>query len=97
LSFSAGNATLTTAVDGVGVCGQADPQWGQSPVAFVVLRAGTTINVQELANYAAQKLARYKRPRAIYFTEQLPRTSSGKLIRRELPHLLQTIHNTGAL
>jgi O-succinylbenzoic acid--CoA ligase len=85
------------AVEGVGVCGQADPQWGQSPVAFVVLKAGSTVSAQELANYAAQKLARYKQPKAIYFAGQLPRTSSGKLIRRELPTLLQTLHNTGAL
>ncbi len=85
------------AVEGVGVCGQADPQWGQAPVAFVVLKAGSAVSAQELVGYAAQKLAHYKQPRAIYFIEQLPRTSSGKLIRRELPRLLQTLHNTGAL
>ena len=81
-------------VEGVGVCGQADPQWGQSPVAFVVRKAGSVISAQELAKYAAQKLARYKQPKAIYFTEQLPRTSSGKLIRRELPRLLQIQRDT---
>ena len=85
------------AVEEVGVCGQADSQWGQTPVAFVVLKAGSAASAQELVGYTAQKLARYKRPRVIYFTGQLPRTSSGKLIRRELPRLLQTFHNTGAL
>ena len=73
------------AVEEVGVCGQADPQWGQVPVAFVVLKAGSTVNAEELLGYTAQKLARYKQPRAIHFTEQLPHTSSGKLLRRELP------------
>ena len=74
----------------VGVCGQADSQWGQVPVAFVVPRAGSTLNVEELLGYTAQKLARYKQPRAIHFTKRLPRTSSGKLLRRELTRLLQT-------
>jgi len=60
------------------------------PVAFVVLKAGSTASAGELLEYIAQKLARYKLPRAIYFTGQLPRTSSGKLLRRELPRLLQT-------
>ncbi len=74
-----------------GVCGQPDPQWGQVPVAFVVLNAGSTVSTQELLDYMAQKLARYKQPRAIYFVEQLPYTSSGKLLRRELLRLLQTL------
>jgi O-succinylbenzoic acid--CoA ligase len=73
-----------------GVCGQADAQWGQVPVAFVVLKAGNIVSAGELLEYIAQKLARYKLPRAIYFTGHLPRTSSGKLLRRELPRLLQT-------
>ena len=75
------------------MCGQADAQWGQVPVAFVVLKAGSTVSAGELSGYTVQKLARYKQPRAFYFTEQLPRNSSGKLLRRELPRLLQTVHN----
>ena len=80
-------------VEEAGVCGQADAQWGQVPVAFVVLKAGSTVSAGELSGYTVQKLARYKQPRAFYLTEQLPRNSSGKLLRRELPRLLQTVHN----
>ncbi len=80
-----------SAVKQAGVCGQPDPQWGQVPVAFVVLNAGSTVSTQELLDYMAQKLARYKQPRAIYLVEQLPYTSSGKLLRRELLRLLQTL------
>ncbi len=80
-----------SAVKQAGVCGQPDPQWGQVPVAFVVLNAGSTVSTQELLDYMAQKLARYKQPRAIYLVEQLPYTSSGKLLRRELLQLLQTL------
>jgi len=76
-------------VEEAGVCGRADPQWGQVPVAFVVLKTGSTVSAEELSGYTAQKLARYKQPRAIYITVKLPRTSSGKLLRRELPRLRQ--------
>ncbi len=81
-------------VEEAGVCGRADPQWGQVPVAFVVLKAGSTVSAEELLGYTAQKLARYKQPRSIYFSRQLPHTSSGKLLRRELPRLLQTKHKS---
>ncbi len=68
----------------VGVCGLPDPQWGQVPIAFVIPQPGNSVATDELLAYTAQKLARYKQPRAIYFVEQLPYTSSGKLLRREL-------------
>jgi O-succinylbenzoic acid--CoA ligase len=79
------------AVKEAGVCGQIDARWGQVPIAFVVLKADTTVSAEALLDYTAQKLARYKQPRAIYFSEELPHTSSGKLLRRELPRLPQTL------
>jgi O-succinylbenzoic acid--CoA ligase len=75
-------------VEEVGVCGQADAQWGQVPVAFIRQRGGSNVQVADLLAYAAERLARYKHPRAIYFVEQLPRNSAGKLVRRELTKLL---------
>lgn len=77
------------AVEEVGVCGQTDAQWGQVPIAFVHLRANRTVSTQELQDYASLHLARYKQPRAIYLVDHLPRNSSGKLLRRELPRLLE--------
>lgn len=71
-------------VEEAGVCGRPDAQWGQVPIAFVHLHSGSTTSPEELIQYAAQHLARYKRPRAVYVVEQLPRNSSGKLLRREL-------------
>ena len=67
-----------------GVCGQADAQWGQVPIAFVCLQAGHNVVPETLLAYASQYLARYKIPRAIYLVDHLPRNSSGKLLRREL-------------
>lgn len=75
-------------VSEAGVCGQADDQWGQVPIAFVHLREGSTSSTNDLLEYSAQRLARYKQPRAISIVEQLPRNSSGKLLRRELPKMM---------
>jgi O-succinylbenzoic acid--CoA ligase len=71
-----------------GVCGQSDPQWGQVPIAFVKLHPGAQTSPEAILEHARQRLARYKVPRAIYIVEELPRNSSGKLLRRELPRLL---------
>ncbi len=76
-------------VEEAGVCGQLDAQWGQVPLAFVRPRSGSNIDSAALQAYAAEHLARYKQPRAIYVVEQLPRNASGKLVRRKLPELLQ--------
>lgn len=73
------------AVAEVGVCGLADAQWGQVPVAFVHLREGHAANAEELLAFAAQRLARYKLPKQFFFTGLLPRNASGKLLHRELP------------
>ena len=71
-----------------GVCGQADAQWGQVPIAFVRVKDEGVVTTSALTTYAAQRLARYKQPHAVYRVAQLPRNSSGKLLRRELRGLL---------
>jgi O-succinylbenzoic acid--CoA ligase len=66
------------------VCGQDDAEWGQVPIAFVHVRPGSVVSADELMSYVRERLARYKQPKAIYLADQLPRNSSGKLLRREL-------------
>jgi len=72
-----------------GVCGQPDAQWGQIPIAFVRLHPGHNIGPEALLAHATQRLARYKMPRAIYIVDHLPHNSSGKLLRCDLPDLLE--------
>ncbi|HEX7736884.1 MAG TPA: o-succinylbenzoate--CoA ligase [Ktedonobacteraceae bacterium] len=76
------------AIAEAGVCGQPDPQWGQVAVAFVKTHPGQSVDTQAILEHARQRLARYKVPRAIYLVDELPRNSSGKMLRRELPALL---------
>jgi O-succinylbenzoic acid--CoA ligase len=72
------------AVAEAAVHGVADPEWGERVVATVVLRAGDTATVDELRGYCRVRLAGYKVPRMFRFTHELPRTVSGKLLRRSL-------------
>ena len=64
------------------VVGQPDDRSGQVPVAYVVTTAD--VSADELAEWIAPRLAPYKRPATYHTVDQLPRTPSGKLLRRHL-------------
>jgi acyl-coenzyme A synthetase/AMP-(fatty) acid ligase len=72
------------AVADAGVHARPDPEWGEAVVATVVLCSGAAVTPEELRAHAAARLARFKVPKQIAFAEQLPRTGSGKLLRRLL-------------
>jgi acyl-coenzyme A synthetase/AMP-(fatty) acid ligase len=75
------------AVRDCGVVGKPDLAAGEIPCAFVVLREGFTPSdalATQLRDFVADRLAHHKQPREILFVEVLPRTSSGKILRREL-------------
>jgi acyl-CoA synthetase (AMP-forming)/AMP-acid ligase II len=64
--------------------GIADERWGELPVAAVVAIEGVDIDVQEVADFCAARLARHKRPRRIELLEALPRSPAGKVLRTVL-------------
>ncbi len=72
------------AVADVGVFARVDGEWGERVVATVVLRDGSAVTPAELQEFASGRLARFKVPKEIGFSDALPRTASGKLLRREL-------------
>jgi long-chain acyl-CoA synthetase len=79
------------AVRDCGVVGRADQAAGEIPVAFVVLREGSVASRKleaELCEFVADRLTTYKQPRQIHFVDALPRTPSGKILRRELRKIL---------
>lgn len=74
-----------------GVVGRADPAAGEIPVAFIVLREGSVASKkleESLCSFVAERLTSYKQPRQIHFVDALPRTPSGKILRRELRKIL---------
>jgi len=68
----------------VAVVGAPHPKWGETPHAHVVLRAGEAVSEADLIAFARERLAAYKCPTAVIFTDNLPRNASGKILKREL-------------
>src|SRR5919108_6449078 len=68
----------------VGVGGIPDPNRGEAVKAWVVVKPGETITVEELKAYCKEHLAPYKVPSHIEFRNELPKTTVGKILRREL-------------
>ena len=66
------------------VVGIANAYQGESVKAFIVLRPGESMEQKELTDYCRQHLAAYKVPRHVEFREDLPRSVTGKLLKREL-------------
>ncbi|NNN01608.1 MAG: long-chain-fatty-acid--CoA ligase [Acidimicrobiaceae bacterium] len=66
------------------VVGVPSEKWGETPKAFVVLRPGSNVTVEELIEFCREHLAHYKCPTSVEFIESLPRNPSGKVLRREL-------------
>jgi 2-aminobenzoate-CoA ligase len=72
------------AVADVGVIGVPDEVRGQIAKAFVVLKSGETLTPDDLLAFLKGKIATYKLPREIVIVNELPRTATGKLLRRVL-------------
>ena len=85
--FPAEVEELLTGHDGVGevaVFGVADAEFGQRLKAVIVLRNGQAADASEFKAYVRSNLAGYKVPRDFEFIDELPRTSTGKVLKREL-------------
>jgi len=75
------------AVAMVAVGSQADAVKGELARAYVVLRAGSEVTEDEIIAHCRPHLAAYKLPRSVRFVADLPKTSTGKIMRRELRKL----------
>jgi fatty-acyl-CoA synthase len=62
----------------------ADQKWGEVPAAVVVVKPGCHPSEAELIEFCRSRLAHYKCPQSIAFSESLPRTATGKVLKREL-------------
>jgi long-chain acyl-CoA synthetase len=72
------------AVAMVGVGRVRDELKGELAAAYVVVREGATVSAEDVVEHCRASLAAYKLPRFVHFVTDLPKTSSGKIMRREL-------------
>ncbi|HYE94174.1 MAG TPA: AMP-binding protein [Terriglobales bacterium] len=72
------------AVQEVAVFGIPSDEWGEAVHAVVVRRPGTTLTPEALAAFGREHLAGYKVPRSVSFADELPKTGSGKVLKRSL-------------
>jgi long-chain acyl-CoA synthetase len=72
------------AIAEVAVAGVTDPRRGETVKAWIVKRPGVDVTEEEIIAWSKECLARYKYPRLIEFRDELPRTTVGKVLKREL-------------
>ena len=70
---------LETAVIGV-----PDDEWGESVMAYVVMKPEATATAEEIIDAAKEHLASYQKPRTIEFVDSLPKAPTGKILKRDL-------------
>jgi fatty-acyl-CoA synthase len=75
------------AIAEVAVFGVADADWGERLAAVIVRRPNASLDADEVRGFVKGNLASYKVPRDVHFVDELPRTATGKVLKRELrPH-----------
>jgi acetyl-CoA synthetase len=72
------------AVAEAAVVGALDDTTGQAIIAYVTLRGGSEVDADELRDHVAKEIGAIAKPKTIYFTNDLPKTRSGKIMRRLL-------------
>ncbi|MDA3896180.1 MAG: hypothetical protein PF482_08535 [Desulfobacteraceae bacterium] len=66
------------------VIGYPDEKWGEAVKAVVVLKEGESMTAEELTEWSRGKIAGFKIPKNVEFTDQIPRTPTGKILKRVL-------------
>jgi fatty-acyl-CoA synthase len=62
-----------------------DPQWGEIPVAIVVVKPGLHLDQEQLLSFLKSRIAKFKMPRRVKFVQgPLPKTGTGKMLKRQL-------------
>ncbi|MCC0053293.1 MAG: acyl-CoA synthetase [Rhodobiaceae bacterium] len=78
------------AIASAAVVAKPDDKWGETPCAFIELVAGQTLTAEEVIEWTRERLARYKCPRYVVFTE-IPKTSTGKIQKFKLRDMARDV------
>jgi fatty-acyl-CoA synthase len=72
------------AIDLAAVIGVPDEKWGEVGKAFITLKPGKQLNIEDLRNYLSDRLGRYKVPKYYEIRDSLPTSATGKILKRDL-------------
>ena len=75
----------------VAVIGVADEELGEEVVAVITMKEGESASEEEIVSFVKERVARYKYPRRIAFVDELPKTATGKILKRELAEVGQKV------
>ncbi len=75
---------LDKRVQEVAVIGLPDPKWVEIVTAVIVLKPGETMTAQEMMDHCRKNLAPFKCPKKVVFVDALPKTPTGKILKREM-------------
>jgi fatty-acyl-CoA synthase len=78
----------------VGVIPVPDERWGEVPKALVLVKSNMTVTEREIIEFCRSKLAHYKCPRSVEFVVSLPKTATGKILKKELRKKYAVSENT---
>jgi acyl-CoA synthetase (AMP-forming)/AMP-acid ligase II len=73
------------------VVGKQDKELGETVAAFLVREKDSKISEGEVQNYCEDKMAHYKIPSTIIFMDEIPRTPTGKILKRNLREKLEIL------
>uniref|UniRef100_A0ACD6A2Q8 Uncharacterized protein n=1 Tax=Avena sativa TaxID=4498 RepID=A0ACD6A2Q8_AVESA len=73
-----------------------DEDAGQIPMALVVRQPGSKVTEAQVMEHVAKQVAPYKKIRKVVFVDSIPRSSAGKILRRQLPNYLQSCHSSSS-
>jgi len=82
-------------VEEVAVVGLQHPKWVEAVTAVIKLKQGKTVSEQDIMDHCKNHLSAFKRPKAVVFVDELPKTPTGKILKRDMRDAYQKMFQGG--